>query len=302
MQPLGANTNTTPTGAGESMIVMTFPTKYRHLPANSPDYASLAEMGLATKFNGLDQGIDLDSAAVTGTTVAAPTAVLNTTNVALTSATLYASKLDALNDNSATNRNTSDDYDNNPHYDYDYGFRQGVYNSLQTFNDGTAPLYLNHYAKTAAGTGAAVAGTSPGHDFQYGITGSLAGYVASGTDTFIFGVRDTTCNGTAQVKYDLISYDTEERKYSAPVISSSSVYSGGRGTGATTEVAGTPDEVNLVTDDRNGANSLWYSTKGWYNLTYTSGLCTTAAQPSIVMTVTTDTNGNSRIVPAARTN
>jgi hypothetical protein len=299
MQPLGANTNTTPTGSGESMIVMTFPTKYRHLPANSPDYSSLTDMGNAAKFKGLDQGVDPLSATLTGSTLIYG----STAGTSLTTSTLFAAKIDEVNDNSATNRNTSDDYDNNPHYDYDYGFRQGIYDALQLFNDGNAQLYLNHYAKTAATTGSAVAGTSPGHAFTYSAaTGGITAYAASGTDTFIFGTRDDSCNGTAQVKYDLVSYDTEERKYSAPVISSSSVYSGGRGTGATTEVAGTPDEVNLVTDDRSGANSLWYSTKGWYNLSYTSGLCPTLAQPSIVMTVTTDTNGNSRIVPAARTN
>ena len=54
-----------------------------------------------------------------------------------------------------------------------------------------------------------------------------------------------------------------------------------------------PDEVNLIVDEDNG---LWYSTKGWYRATFTENNGIPA--PTVVMTLTTDTLGNSRIAYA----
>ena len=57
-----------------------------------------------------------------------------------------------------------------------------------------------------------------------------------------------------------------------------------------------PFEVNLITDTD---NALWFSTKGWYEAAFTDASGRRA--PTILMTLTTDTLGNSRIDYAVTT-
>jgi hypothetical protein len=260
--PTNNSTANNPTGTAESMIVVTFPTKYRHLPANSPDYATPAQLdnsdtpAVDLDFRGLDEGFSE-----------------NVGNV-------NSGRADVLNDNviSATSRN-SEDFDSgaaNAHYDYDYGYRQAVYDMLQGFNSAAGVAYPNHYSPTTPSAGGS-------------------------TTSFIFGTRNAVqCDGTKDVLYTFTSYDAQERSTVAANNFSTSVFSGDIGDGTTTPVQGLPNEVNLVTDAN---NDLWFSTKGWYNIMFNNtanNLCGSSNVPAIVMTVTTDRTGHSRVVPAIR--
>ncbi|QEP42278.1 hypothetical protein D5085_03490 [Ectothiorhodospiraceae bacterium BW-2] len=316
------NTNTDiPAGDAESLLIVTFPTKYRHLPANSPDYATVNQINASetSSFRGLDVGID------------------PITIGSLPTTTTLATFIDYVNDNASSDRNTND-YDTNlSHYDYDYGFRQELYNMIQEFNDGAIVAngmsYWNHYGANDA-AGLAAAGNSPAVTYTTNTSGMVTAVApvalnaGTGSDSFIFGTRDAACNGTAQVQYTVTSYDTHERRFTPAQNFTTDVFSGDIGSGQTVAPTGIPFEVNLVSDTQSGvANSLWYSTKGWYQVSF-ADMCTTTLgsvanaanrsgvaaaddamyaneaalvrAPVVVMTLTTDANGNSRIVPAHR--
>lgn len=221
-------------GEAESMLVVTFPFKYRHLHSSSPDYTSspvLRDIGRSTNLIPIDK----------------------------------------LNDNNADRTGTAFD-PSVDHYDYDYGYSDDAFAALNAFNTNGAVLgYPNH------------------------------GY----NGAFIYGETATDSAGRLLLWDDVICYitswDTSERHEMILVEQESltTVVSGGAG-------IDTPDpldppkvlpyEVNLITDAN---NELWYSTKGWYQATFVE--VNNRVAPTIVMTLTTDTLGNSRIDYAVTT-
>jgi len=105
------------------------------------------------------------------------------------------------------------------------------------------------------------------------------------------------------VTVDIASWDTSERFEMVdvvPPVSFTTVVSGGPGIDTPVfedEPSVLPYEVNMITD---ADNQLWYSTKGWYRANFTESNSQPA--PTIVMTLTTDSMGNSRIDYAVTTN
>jgi len=218
-------------GEAESLLVVSFPFKYRHLHSSSPDYTSnpvLRDFGTST----------------------------------------IEYTLDELNDNSADRQSV--DFDANvDHYDYDFGFSDQAFAALNAFNQNGAALgYPNHGNNNA---------------FIYGETATdNFGNLRLWDDVFV----------------DVGSFDTSERVMVVEDSGSfTTVISGGPG--IDTPIPERPSlgyEVNLITDE---GNALWFSTKGWYNATFTENNGFPA--PTIVMTLTTDTLGNSRIDYAVTT-
>ena len=210
-------------GEAESMLVVTFPFKYRHLHSSSPDYTNdpvLRDTGRSTN----------------------------------------AIPIEVLNDNSADRQGTSFDASVD-HYDYDYGFSDHAFYALNNFNTyGAALGYPNH------------------------------GY----NGAFIYGKTATDDYGSLALWYDVTvdisSWDTSERYEMVQGGSYTTVISGGPGIDTLVDPSVLPYEVNLLTDED---NELWYSTKGWYNATFTEA--NNHPAPTILMTLTTDTLGNSRI-------
>ncbi len=223
-----SNPFTNEAGEGESMLVVTFPSKYRHLHSSSPDYTSdpaRRDVGRSTNLI----------------------------------------PIDVLNDNSPDRQGVAFDASVD-HYDYDYGYSNQAFNALNAFNNNGAPLgYPNH---------------GPNNAFIYGETA-----VDSAGNLILWNDVTVVVN----------SYDTSERAEAVEAGGSfTSVLSGGFGIdifedGDETLIY----EVNLISDE---GDQLWYSTKGWYNATFTEFNGRSA--PTIVMTLTTDTLGNSRIAYA----
>lgn len=216
-------------GEAESMLVVTFPFKYRYLHSSSPDYTFdpvLRDVGRSTTEFTIDQ----------------------------------------LNDNSADRQGT--DFDATvEHYDYDYGYSDHAFEALNAFNDNGAALgYPNHGDNTA---------------FIYGETAT-----DDGGELVIW----------TPVTVVISSWDTSERFEVRNGESFTTVVSGGPGIDTPIARSQLGDEVNLITDMN---NELWYSTKGWYRATFTEDSGVPA--PTIVMTLTTDTLGNSRIAYAVIT-
>ena len=223
LMPKDDNTFVQEAGEAESMLIVTFPFKYRHLPSSSPDFTSnpvLRDVGRST----LDIPIDV------------------------------------LNDNSADRQGVSF----NPsvdHYDYDFGYSDQAFAALNLFNNNGAPLgYPNHGINNA---------------FIYGVTAPII---------------------WANVTVGITSWDTSERMAVVPGQSLTTVVSGGPGIDTDEEEQLLGDEVNLITDEM---NNLWFSTKGWYQANFIQNDGNLA--PTIVMTLTTDTLGNSRIDYAVTT-
>jgi len=223
------NGNVNETGEAESMLVVTFPFKYRHLHSSSPDYTFDPVVR--------DRG-------------------RSDINI----------PIDLLNDNSADRQGV--DFDPNiDHYDYDFGYSNDAFNALNNFNTFGATLgYPNH-----------------------GDNGA-----------FIYGETATNARGALllwnDVTVDVTSWDTSERFKMVNATSFTTVISGGPGIDSQFDPTVLSNEVNLITDADNG---LWYSTKGWFRATFIerSGI----PAPTIVMTLTTDTLGNSRIDYAVTT-
>jgi len=217
------------TGQAESLLVVTFPFKYRHLHSSSPDYTSnpvLRDIG-RSDFN---------------------------------------IPIDLLNDNSADRQGVDFDTDID-HYDYDFGYNNDAFNALNAFNNNGAPLgYPNHGTNLA----------------------------------FIYGETATNSAGQlllfAPVTVTIASWDTSERVELVEAGSFTTVISGGPGIDTQEEMTELDYEVNLITDED---NRLWFSTKGWYQATFTENSGFPA--PTILMTLTTDTLGNSRIDYAVTT-
>ena len=223
LEQSATNPFVTEAGEAESMLVVTFPFKYRHLHSSSPDYTANPVLRDAGR-----------------STLAIP--------------------IDVLNDNSADRQGV--DFDPSiDHYDYDFGYSNFAFNALNNFNNNGAPLgYPNHGANNA----------------------------------FIYGETATDDNGNLILWNDVIaeltSWDTSERFEIVPLMDFTTVVSGGPGIDILDDPRVLPNEVNLITDTN---NTLWYSTKGWYRATFTEA--TNRRAPTIVMTLTTDTLGNSRI-------
>lgn len=219
LEQSAGNTFVNEAGEAESMLVVTFPFKYRHLHSSSPDYTSnpvVRDRGRSTPLI----------------------------------------PISVLNDNSADRQGTAFDASVD-HYDYDYGYGNLAFNALNSFNNNGASLgYPNHGRNNA----------------------------------FIYGTTATDGNGNLilwqDVIVDITSWDTSERFAMVPV--TTSVISGGPGIDQGDRAL--PNEVNLITDTD---NRLWYSTKGWYRASFTEASGSRA--PTILMTLTTDTLGNSRI-------
>jgi len=107
MEKKATNSHVAEAGEAESMLVVTFPFKYRHLHSSSPDYT----------FN----------------------PVLRDTGRSTT-----AIPISVLNDNSPDRQGTSFD-PSVDHYDYDYGYSDHAFQALNDFNTNGAPLgYPNH--------------------------------------------------------------------------------------------------------------------------------------------------------------
>ena len=216
-------------GEAESMLVVIFPFKYRHLHSSSPDYTFdpvLRDTGRSTE----------------------------------------AISIDVLNDNSPDRQGTSFDASVD-HYDYDYGYSDQAFSALNAFNNNGAALgYPNHGANNA----------------------------------FIYGETATNADGSLalweDVTVEITSWDTSERFEMVDAGSFTAVVSGGPGIDSPTETSVLANEVNLITDED---NELWFSTKGWYNAIFTEA--TSIPAPTILMTLTTDTLGNSRIDYAVTT-
>lgn len=223
------NPHVTEGGEAESMLVVTFPFKYRHLHSSSPDYTYdpvVRDVGRSTHEYTIDQ----------------------------------------LNDNSADRQGVDFDTDVD-HYDYDYGYSDHAFHALNAFNTYGAPLgYPNH---------------GDNHAFIYGKT-------ATDDDGYLLLWHD--------VRVDITSWDSSERYEMVKGESFTTVISGGPGIDTQVEITKLPYEVNLITDE---GNQLWYSTKGWYKATFTEYNGYPA--PTILMTLTTDTLGNSRIDYAVTT-
>jgi hypothetical protein len=313
------------TGMAESMLVVTFPTKYRHVPShdslgtglwqNLPltdaarGPAALGTLGLAAVVPGTTVQNDFDDNGqpLPGTYLLSRGDILRTV------------QSDLLDDNLAAtggSRNTPDYDEDFVHYDYDYGYQQGFIEALAGYAISTAP-YPSHDTDRING----------GRDYIYG--------------SWNFSCSQRTVNGQSTgrpfdggnrlaVPFAIASYDTEEN---TAVAAAATVISGDIGTGGGNAF---PNEVNLLTDSDAGLNSLWYSTKGWFTLNLTPAgangpwCYTTAAAeitapitpiapaivptaiqvlpaarnagayavPALVNVITTDTNGNSRILSA----
>lgn len=223
------NTFVNEAGEAESMLVVTFPFKYRHLHSNSPDYT----------FNPVLRDVGKSDADI---------------------------PIDLLNDNSDDRQGVDFDTDID-HYDYDFGYSSDAFNALNAFNNNFAPLgYPNHGAN----------------------------------DAFIYGETATDDRGRLllwdDVSVDVTSYDTSERAKVVHGTSFTTVISGGPGVDPILKERQLGYEVNLITDMD---NHLWYSTKGWYEATFTQ--TNNFPAPTILMTLTTDALGNSRIDYAVTT-
>lgn len=222
LEKKASNPHLTEDGEAESMLVVTFPFKYRYLHSSSPDYTYdpvLRDTGRSTN----------------------------------------SIPIDILNDNSPDRQGTAFD-PSVDHYDYDYGYDLFAFNALNNFNTYGAPLgYPNH-----------------GHNYA-----------------FIYGATAVDLYGKLllwdDVTVNIYSWDTSERM--DRVLAITSAISGGAGIDVAIPVL--QYEVNLITDE---GNELWYSTKGWYKATFTE--VNGYPAPTIVMTLTTDTMGNSRIAYA----
>jgi len=206
-------------GEGESMLVVTFPFKYRYLHSSSPDYT----------FNPVLRDVGRSTNAI---------------------------PISVLNDNSPDRQGVSFD-PSVDHYDYDYGYSDQAFLALNEFNRFGAPLgYPNH----------------------------------GDNDAFIYGKTAEDAFGSlliwGNVIVDITSWDTSERL--ERVRAFTTAISGGPG--IDTPIPFLRYEVNLITDED---NMLWYSTKGWYQAFFTEANGFPA--PTIVMTLTTDTLGHSRI-------
>ena len=92
------------------------------------------------------------------------------------------------------------------------------------------------------------------------------------------------------IRDSVVSWDTSERFKVVDATSFTTVISGGPGIDVLVDRNTLPNEVNLITD---AENALWYSTKGWYRAIFYE--TSQRRAPTIVMTLTTDTMGNSRI-------
>lgn len=216
-------------GEAESLLIVTFPFKYRHLHSSSPDYTFepvIRDFGRSSNDIPIEQ----------------------------------------LNDNSADRQGV--DFDPTvDHYDYDFGYSNVAFRALNNFNFNAALLgYPNH---------------GPNGAFIYGRT-----------------AEDNRGNLLLwdDVNVEVSSWDTSERFEIERGGSFTTVISGGAGVDTIDEDQLLPYEVNLITD---GLNQLWYSTKGWYQAVFTE--VTNRLAPTIVMTLTTDTLGNSRIDYAVTT-
>ena len=224
-----SNPHVNEAGEAESMLVVTFPTKYRHLHSSSPDYT----------YN----------------------PVLRDTGRSTT-----AIPIEVLNDNSADRQGTSFDASID-HYDYDYGYSDHAFYALNDFNTNGAALgYPNH--------------------------GDNGAYIYGKTAINSIGELDLWYDVTV----DIASWDTSERYEMVDAGSFTTVISGGPGIDRPIEASILSYEVNLITD---ADNQLWYSTKGWYEATFTEHDDYPA--PTVLMTLTTDTLGNSRIDYAVTT-
>lgn len=223
LEQKATNAHVNEAGEAESMLVVIFPFKYRHLHSSSPDYTFdpvLRDKGRSTNLI----------------------------------------RLDVLNDNSTDRQGTSFDASVD-HYDYDYGYSDHAFLALNTFNNNGATLgYPNH----------------------------------GNNNAFIYGKTATNSNGELvlwnNVTVGITSWDTSERFEMVNAESFTTVISGGAGIDTPIDRTVLPYEVNLITDEN---NQLWYSTKGWYNATFTE--TNSYPAPTIVMTLTTDILGNSRI-------
>lgn len=229
LEQMAGNSYVNEAGEAESMLIVTFPFKYRHLHSSSPDYTS--------------------------------DPVLRDTKGSTT-----AISIDILNDNSADRQGVDFDTDVD-HYDYDFGYSDQAFAALNAFNSYGAYLgYPNHGDNNA----------------------------------FIYGETATDAGGRlllwSDVTVDITSWDTSERYNMVERVSFTTVISGGPGIDTPYDATVLPYEVNLITDAH---NQLWYSTKGWYNATFTEANSYPA--PTIVMTLTTDTIGSSRIDYAVTT-
>jgi len=226
LEPTATNPYASEEGEAESLLVVTFPFKYRHLHSSSPDYTVSPVLR--------------DVGASTG-----------------------AISIDILNDNSADRQGV--DFDPSvDHYDYDFGYSNDAFDALNAFNNNGAPLgYPNHGDNGA---------------FIYGET-------ATDAAGRLILWNDVTAN--------VISWDTSERFDMKPAFTT--VISGGPGIDHLPSIIS--NEVNLITD---ADNALWFSTKGWYQAIFSESNGFPA--PTIVMTLTTDTLGNSRIDYAVTVN
>ncbi len=221
LEKKASNPHVAEQGEGESMLVVTFPFKYRYLHSSSPDYT----------FDPVVRDFGRSTTSIS---------------------------LNVLNDNSSDRQGVSFD-PSVDHYDYDYGYSDQAFHALNNFNNfGAALGYPNHGANNA---------------FIYGATAENEfGLVLWGN-----------------VIVDITSWDTSERM--ERVRAFTTAISGGPG--IDTPIPFLQDEVNLIADDN---NELWYSTKGWYEALFTEANGYPA--PTIVMTLTTDTLGHSRIAYA----
>lgn len=224
-----SNSHVNEAGEAESMLVVTFPFKYRHLHSSSPDYT----------FNPVLRDTGRSTNAIS---------------------------IDVLNDNSSDRQGV--DFDANvDHYDYDFGYSDQAFEALNAFNNNGAVLgYPNHGDNQA---------------FIYGKTATDSGGGLVLWDDVTVGIT---------------SWDTSERFEMVERVSFTTVISGGPGIDSPDDPAVLPYEVNLISDEN---NELWYSTKGWYNAYFTE--VNGRPAPTIVMTLTTDTMGDSRIDYAVTT-
>jgi len=245
LEPKATNPHVTEAGEAESMLVVTFPFKYRYLHSSSPDYT----------FDPVRRDFGRSSLDI---------------------------PIEVLNDNSDDRQGTSFDatFD---HYDYDYGYSDHAFYALNRFNTNGAPLgYPNHGRNRA---------------FIYGETAY---------DDFGLILWDP-------VTFHITSWDTSERFEVVEAGSFTTVISGGPGIDTDIDKTVLPNEVNLITDEN---NQLWYSTKGWYEATFSyygynygyeyeyghgRGYDYYYPAPTIVMTLTTDTMAQSRIDYAVTT-
>jgi protein involved in ribonucleotide reduction len=293
-----------PTGVAESLSVVTLPTKYRHVTDSTPDINHVTDD--ATKKDTYYETSPFTNVPFVTRHASTMGLLADFDGVPAAGALQIVTNAKEFDDNGRSEDGSSRDvlkYESTyVHYDYDYGFKEALMVAIDGFAPGGAAPRPNHWP-------------APASDFIYGqYNDACTSVVASGkTANRPF---NSTYGNTLPATYTRTTYDLEENRYTVAATQNTGVISGGIGDGTTVSNAFLPQEVNILTDD----DMSWYSTKGWYQLSV-NGTChvdngvgvggvandqvvngteSEYSVPAFILTVTTDGQGNSRVVPATR--